>query len=94
MTGVGLWLGLRRRRLSVCTGRDAPYGEVTAFPRAVQASDDETGIFSYIVYESRAQRDAINGKVMADPRLKDSMDNPPFDPKRMIWGGFAPFLEL
>jgi uncharacterized protein YbaA (DUF1428 family) len=60
----------------------------------VQASDDETVIFSYIVYESRAQRDEINGKVMADPRLKDSMDNPPFDPKRMIWGGFAPFLEL
>jgi uncharacterized protein YbaA (DUF1428 family) len=77
-----------------CVGDDVPYGKVTSFPRAVQASDDETVIFSYIVYESRAQRDAINGKVMADPRLKDSMDNPPFDPKRMIWGGFAPFLEL
>lgn len=75
-----------------CVADDAPYGKVTSFPRAVQASDDETVVFSYIVYESRAARDEINGKVMADPRLQDS--DCPFDPKRMIVGGFAPFLEL
>jgi uncharacterized protein YbaA (DUF1428 family) len=77
-----------------CIGDDVPYGELTSFPRAVQAKDDEVVIFSWIVYESREQRDAINAKVMADPRLKGGMSNMPFDGKRMIHGGFRTFLEL
>jgi uncharacterized protein YbaA (DUF1428 family) len=77
-----------------CIGDDVPYGEVTSFPRAVQAKDDELVAFSWIVYESREQRDAINAKVMADPRLKDGMENMPFDGKRMIYGGFRTMMEL
>lgn len=73
---------------------DVPYGEVTSFPRAVQAKDDETVVFSWILYESREKRDEVNKKVMADPRLKGSMDNAPFDGKRMIYGGFKPLVEL
>jgi uncharacterized protein YbaA (DUF1428 family) len=77
-----------------CIGDDVPYGEVTSFPRAVQAKDDETVVFSWVVYESREKRDAIVAKVMADPRLKGSMDDAPFDGKRMIYGGFQTFMEL
>ena len=77
-----------------CIGDDTPYGEVTSFPRAVQAKDDEIVIFSWIVYASRADRDAINAKVMADPRLKGDVADMPFDGKRMIFGGFEAFLEL
>lgn len=75
-----------------CTADDVPYGEVTSFPRAVQVKDDETVVFSWIVYESREQRDKINEKVMADPRL--NMNDMPFDGKRMIYGGFNVLLEL
>jgi uncharacterized protein YbaA (DUF1428 family) len=77
-----------------CIADDVPYGELTSFPRAVQAKEDETVVFSWIVYESREQRDAVNAKVMEDPRLKEDMSNMPFDGKRMIYGGFVPFLEL
>ena len=77
-----------------CTGDDVPYGTLTSFPRAVQATDDEVIVFSWIVYESRAGRDACMEKVMADPRMKDMMTNQPFDGKRMIFGGFTPFLGL
>ena len=77
-----------------CIGDDVPYGELTSFPRAVQAKDDEIVVFSWIVYESREKRDAINAKVMADPRLKGDAANMPFDGKRMIYGGFAPIVEL
>lgn len=77
-----------------CIGDDVPYGELTSFPRAVQAKDDETVVFSWILYESRAQRDEINAKVMADPRLKEDMSNMPFDGKRMIYGGFETLLEM
>src|SRR5918997_791410 len=75
-------------------GDDTPYGERTSFPRAVQATDDEAVIFAWITYPSREVRDEINAKVIADPRLADSMENAPFDAKRMIYGGFEPFLEL
>lgn len=77
-----------------CIADDVPYGEVTSFPRAVQASEDEVVAFSWIVYESREERDAINAKVMADPRLECDMKNAPFDAKRMIYGGFKPIVEL
>jgi uncharacterized protein YbaA (DUF1428 family) len=74
-----------------CIGDDVPYGKLTSFPRAVQASDDEIVMFSWIVYRSRAERDAISEKVMADPRLQGEM---PFDARRMIFGGFEAWLEM
>lgn len=75
-------------------GDDVPYGELTSFPRAVLAKDDEVVIISFITYPDRAARDAINAKVMADERLKADMVDMPFDGKRMMWGGFLPFVEL
>src|SRR5262249_34254647 len=77
-----------------CIGDDVPYGELTSFPRAVQAKEDEVVAFSWIVYGSREQRDLIHAKVMADPRLKNEMSNMPFDGKRLIYGGFETFVEL
>lgn len=77
-----------------CFADDTPYGELTSFPRAVQAKEDEVVVFSFITYESREHRDAVNAKVMQDPRLKGGMEDMPFDGKRMIWGGFKPFLQL
>src|SRR5882672_9064944 len=69
-----------------CVGDDVPYGELTSFPRAVQAKDDEVVIFSWVVYESRQSRDAVMPKVMADERLKADWSTMPFDGKRMIFG--------
>ena len=60
----------------------------------MQAKDDEIIVFSWIMFESREQRNAINAKVMADARLKPNISNMPFDPKRMIYGGFETFLKL
>ncbi|CAN7456974.1 DUF1428 domain-containing protein [Variovorax sp. LjRoot84] len=79
-----------------CVADDVKAGEVTSFPQAVKLKDDETVIFSYIVFESRQHRDEVNAKVMSDPRLADMMDpkTMPFDGKRMFWGGFSPLVEL
>ena len=75
-------------------GDDVPYGELTSFPRAVQAKEDEVVVFSWITYESRDSRDAVLAKVMADPRLKEDMANMPFDGKRLIYGGFKIVIAL
>jgi uncharacterized protein YbaA (DUF1428 family) len=77
-----------------CLADDTPYGQLTSFPRAVMAKDDEVVAFSWITYPDKPTRDAVMGKVMADERLKDVMQNAPFDTKRMIFGGFTSFLEL
>lgn len=77
-----------------CLGDDVPLGERTSFPHAVQATEDEIVVFSWIVYRSREERDAINAKVMADPRITAGMANAPFDTKRMIFDGFKTILEL
>ncbi|MDB5624076.1 MAG: hypothetical protein JWR39_2639 [Devosia sp.] len=73
---------------------DVPYGKLTSFPRAVMAKDDEVVIFSWVVYESREQRDAVNNKIMNDPRLTALMENSPIDMNRMIFGGFSTFVDL
>ena len=57
-----------------CIGDDVPNGEVTSFPRAVQAKDDEIVVFAWVVYESRESRDTVMPKVMADPRFTPDWD--------------------
>jgi uncharacterized protein YbaA (DUF1428 family) len=79
-----------------CVADDVKPGKLTSFPQAVKLKPDEVVVFSWIVYPSRAQRDRINKKVMADPRLAEMM-NPktmPFDGRRMFWGGFKTLIEL
>jgi uncharacterized protein YbaA (DUF1428 family) len=79
-----------------CLAEDVSMGKVTSFPRSVKQKPDETVVFSWIVFKSRAHRDRVNAKVMKDPRLADMMDSKdmPFDGKRMIWGGFEVVVDL
>jgi uncharacterized protein YbaA (DUF1428 family) len=68
---------------------DVPYGKRTSFPRSVKLQKNETVVFSWIVYKSRRHRDAVMKKVMQDKRIEKMMaSTPPFDAKRMIFGGF------
>jgi uncharacterized protein YbaA (DUF1428 family) len=69
---------------------DVPYGKVTSFPRAVDRKNSETVVIAWISYKSRAHRDKVNKLVMKDPRLLALMEQKdmPFDPSRMIYGGF------
>ncbi len=89
---MAIWKELGAIDYVETVGDDVPYGKVTSFPRAVQATDDEVVVFSWIVYPDKATRDELGKKIMTDPRLKDMMSSDVFDAKRMIYGGFAPFL--
>lgn len=79
-----------------CVGDDVKPGKLTSFPQSVKLKPGETVVFSWIIYKSRAERNRINKKVMADPRLTKMMDPKamPFDSKRMIYGGFKVMVEL
>jgi uncharacterized protein YbaA (DUF1428 family) len=75
---------------------DVKPGKWTSFPQSVKLKKNETVIFSYATYKSRAHRDRVIKKVMSDPRLAKMMDpkKMPFDGKRMIWGGFKAAISL
>ncbi|BCT91436.1 hypothetical protein LYSHEL_04600 [Lysobacter helvus] len=79
-----------------CVADDVKPGKLTSFPQAVKLKPGEVVVFSWILYKSRAARDRINAKVMADPRLAQFMDpkSLPFDGKRMFFGGFKPIVQM
>jgi uncharacterized protein YbaA (DUF1428 family) len=74
-------------------GDDVPDGKVTDFKRAVQATANESVVFSFVEWPNKATRDEGWTKVMKDPRMQPDPQNMPFDGKRMVWGGFAPLLD-
>ena len=79
-----------------CVADDVKAGKVTSFPQSVKRKRDETVVFAWIVFKSRAHRDRVNANVMEDPRLAEMMDPKamPFDGKRMIYGGFEVVVDV
>jgi uncharacterized protein YbaA (DUF1428 family) len=84
--------------VAVQTGNRETYrkhaeGKLTSFPMAVKRKDDETVVFSWVVWPSRQIRDEGMKAVMADPRLQPDTNAMPFDGKRMIYGGFEVIVD-
>lgn len=78
---------------------DVSHGEQTDFFRAVKAEDGEIVVFSFVEWSSREVCESAHENMMQDERMKSFVgDNPdakpPFDGKRMVWGGFIPVLDL
>jgi len=78
-----------------CVGDDLKQSVGISFPKVTKMKAGEVVVFSWIIYKSRAHRDAVNEKVMKDPRLAAMMDGSamPFDPKRMSYGGFSVLVD-
>jgi uncharacterized protein YbaA (DUF1428 family) len=72
---------------------DVADGKVTDFRRAVQAKEGEKVVFSWFEYPDKAARDAASARMMSDPRMEAMGASMPFDGKRMIYAGFAPFVD-
>lgn len=81
-------------RVVECWGDDVPDGKQTDFKRAVQCKDDETVVFSWIEWPDKATRDAGMKKMMEDPRMDPKANPMPLDGARMIYGGFAPVIDI
>jgi uncharacterized protein YbaA (DUF1428 family) len=79
-----------------CMGDDVKPGKHTSFPQSVKLKAGEVVWFSWIVFKSRKHRDAVNARVMKDPRLASMMEpsKMPFDGKRMIYGGFEVKVDV
>ena len=93
--GGKLWLKYGALDYKECVGDDLTPSmggmKALTFGKLAKIKPDETVVFSYIVFKSRAHRDQVNAKVMKDPIMNDPTNKNqamPFDPKRMAYGGF------
>lgn len=89
-----VWMEYGALDYKECAGDDftAPV-MMTSFPKLLKLKRGETLVFSWIVYKDKAQRDAVNKKIMTDPRLKTPKVMP-FDLKRMVHGGFDVIVDF
>jgi len=78
-----------------CVGDDLKVKFGLPFPKQMKLKPGEIPVFSWIVYKSKAHRDAVNAKVMKDPRISGLCDPKamPFDAKRMAYGGFKILVD-
>ena len=85
-------------RIVECWGDDVPEGKTTDFRMAVKAEASEDVLFSWIEWPDKATYEAAYAKMMdpanTDPRMDPTRNPPPFDGKRMIFGGFSPVYEV
>jgi uncharacterized protein YbaA (DUF1428 family) len=98
--GAKIWMKHGALEYFECVGDDlSPVMggmPIATFPKMTRAKAGETIVFSFIIFKSKAHRDAVNAKVMADPAMNDPAwkDKPmPFDMKRMAYGGFSVLVE-
>ncbi|MEG8017025.1 DUF1428 domain-containing protein [Sphingomonas sp. LR55] len=74
-------------------GDDVPAGTLNDFAGAVQATADETVVFSWFEYPDKAARDAASTRIMTDPQMEGMGASMPFDGSRMIYAGFQAEVE-
>lgn len=78
-----------------CLGDDmnVPYG--IGFPKMCKAKKNETVIFAFIVFKSKAHRKQVNAKVHKEFSAMGGAENfsMPFDPKKMAYGGFKTLIQ-
>ncbi|MBM3840065.1 MAG: DUF1428 domain-containing protein [Verrucomicrobia bacterium] len=90
-----IWRELGALEYKECVGDDLRAEWAMPFSKGIKTKPGETVVFSYIVYKSRAHRDAVNARVMKDPRIANMCDpkDMPFDCRRMLYGGFKAIVE-
>jgi uncharacterized protein YbaA (DUF1428 family) len=84
-------------RVLECWQDNVEKGHTTDFFGAVDAKDDESVVFSWIEWPSKAVHDAMEGRMeelmKADERFSPEKNPMPFDGARMIYGGFEPIVD-
>lgn len=89
-----LWMDHGALEYRECLGDDIATKGMPSFVKTLGLKRSETAIFAWVVYRSKAHRDRVNKKVMADPRMARMMKEAmPFDSQRMMYGGFKVIVE-
>ncbi len=90
-----IWMEYGALQYLEAVADDIATDKLVSFPKAVQAAPDEVVLFSLILYRSRGHRDQVNAQVLADPRIAAmGPDKMPFQPSRMLHGGFKSIVKF
>jgi len=100
--GAKMWLKYGALDYKECLGDDMHpnMGGMTpalTFPKLVDTKKNEDVWLSFIVFKSKAHRDQVNKKVMAEMnKLAEKYKNMPipFDMKRFAYGGFKVVVDV
>lgn len=94
LVGRKVWMEHGALNYYECVGEDLKVKFGMTFPKMCKLKSDETVVFSFIVFKSKAHRNLVNKKAMNDPRLTADMEKMvmPFDMKRFSMGGFKAFV--
>ncbi len=93
---AGVWMQFGALEYKECRAEDMTPPHVSfTFPKMAKAKENEEVWFSFIVFKSKAERNAINKKVMAhfDEKYAGTDMPMPFDMKRLAYGGFTAEVE-
>lgn len=91
--GCKVWLEYGALDYYECVGDDLQAKWGLPFSTLCKLKANETVIFSFIVYKSKAHRNQVNKKVMKDPRMNMHGIKMPFDLKRFSMGGFTTLVQ-
>ena len=91
--GARLWMKHGAVDYKECIGEALASKCGLPFPKVIRAKPNETVFFSFIVYRSKAHRNAVNKRVMSDPSMQEPSKDMPFDVKRMLYGGFKILVD-
>ena len=70
--------------------------DVVPFPKKIKLKPGETLIYAAVEFKSEAHRNKVMKAIFSDPSMKSMMEGkkPPFDYKRMVYGGFKVLVDL
>jgi len=94
-TAGGIWREHGALDYHECIAEDLRTdGGLRSYVDLLQLGPDETVVFAWIEFPSRADRDRINAAVMADERLSNlCQPGDPVDYRRMAYGGFETLVR-
>lgn len=92
--GRNVWMKHGALDYYECVGAKLSNSWGQSFQKLCKLKSDETVIFAFIIYKSKAHRDRVTKKVHADPSMDPSQfTSMPFDMKRFTVGEFKTLVQ-
>lgn len=92
--GRNVWMKHGALDYYECVGAKLSNEWGLSFTKLCKLKSDETVVFAFIVYKSKAHRDKVTKKVHADPAMDPSkFKTMPFDMKRFTTGEFKTLVH-
>ena len=95
LMGRRIWMKNGALQYFECVGDDLGVtpGCGPGFLKGIRPKPGETVVFAFVTYKSRADRRAVNAKVMKDMEAAGGPPNMPFGMERFLFGGFKVLVE-